>query len=157
MQEANRRLAEQLRDLIKAGLTDECSICLSDLALPVITPCAHVFCRGCITQYIDTARPPPAQCPLCRGAVYSERLLEAAPPVPDEDEEEAVEAAAAPDPFDDIEVSVSSSKVNAVLKEMAMIKREDAKTKIVVVSQFTSLLSILQVTKTSLCFVNWNQ
>ena len=64
-------------------------------------------------------------------------------------------AAAAPDPFDDIEVSVSSSKVNAVLKEMAMIKREDAKTKIVVVSQFTSLLSILQVLIiTSFCFAN---
>ena len=38
-------LAEQLRDMIKEGLSDECSICLSEFAQPVITPCAHIYCR----------------------------------------------------------------------------------------------------------------
>ena len=41
----NAQLAEQLRDMIKEGLSDECSICLSEMTQPVITPCAHIYCR----------------------------------------------------------------------------------------------------------------
>jgi len=44
-QKRNIQLAEQLRDLIQEGLSDECSICLSEMTQPVITPCAHVYCR----------------------------------------------------------------------------------------------------------------
>ena len=44
-QNRNIQLAEQLRDMIKEGLSDECSICLSEMTQPVITPCAHVYCR----------------------------------------------------------------------------------------------------------------
>ena len=141
-------MAELLRDMIKAGLSDECSICLSELTGPVITPCAHVYCRQCITQYIDMAQPPPAQCPLCRGDICVDRLLEAAPPAQDDEDDAGGEAAAA-DPFEDIAVSVSSTKINATLKEMACIQRESPGAKVVIVSQFTSLLSILQVNKTA--------
>ena len=44
-EDKNKRLAEQLRDMIKEGLSDECSICLSEFTQPVITPCAHIYCR----------------------------------------------------------------------------------------------------------------
>ena len=44
----------------------------------------------------------------------------------------------------DILVNLSSSKVNAALTEMARIKRDHPEDKIVVVSQFTSFLSIIQ-------------
>ena len=44
----------------------------------------------------------------------------------------------------DIKVTVSSSKVNAVLKEIMRIARDKPQDKIVVVSQFTSFLNILQ-------------
>ena len=44
-EEKNKFLAEQLRDMIKEGLSDECSICLGEFTQPVITPCAHIYCR----------------------------------------------------------------------------------------------------------------
>jgi hypothetical protein len=40
-----KALVEQLRQMIRNGVTDDCSICLDDLKSPVITPCAHVFAR----------------------------------------------------------------------------------------------------------------
>ena len=46
--------------------------------------------------------------------------------------------------YDDIVVNVSSTKINAVLKELAIIRKENPRRKTVVVSQFTSLLSMLQ-------------
>ena len=46
--ERNKYLAEQLREMIKEGFTDECSICLSEFTQPVITPCAHIYCRYCL-------------------------------------------------------------------------------------------------------------
>ena len=44
-EDRDKLLAEQLRDMIKEGLSDECSICLSEFTQPVITPCAHIYCR----------------------------------------------------------------------------------------------------------------
>ena len=42
------------------------------------------------------------------------------------------------------DLKISSSKVNAVVREMLRIKRDFPDDKIVVVSQFTSFLSIVQ-------------
>ena len=136
-----KKLAEQLRDMIKSGMSDECSICLSEFNHPVITPCAHVYCRNCITEVIDTTRPPPARCPLCRGDVTKGKLLEAAPPEEDEDGEDEADD----ENFDDLNVSLSSTKVNAVVKAIEMDRKRDPNGKSIIVSQFTSLLSIVQV------------
>ena len=57
-----------------------------------------------------------------------------------QDEEEEPEAA----DLEDFEVNVSSNKINAALTEMARIKAEHPDDKIVVVSQFTSFLSVMQ-------------
>ncbi len=48
--ELRRRVQEQLRDMIRDGVTDDCSICLSDLNMPCITLCGHAYCRPCITE-----------------------------------------------------------------------------------------------------------
>ena len=63
----------QLRDLIRAGVTEDCSVCLDDLKSPVITPCGHVFCRPCIERVLDTQKPP--TCPLCRNQMQKKQLL----------------------------------------------------------------------------------
>ena len=68
-EERSRALAERLREMIRDGISDECSICLGDFDHPVITPCAHIYCKPCITQLIETFPQPPAPCPLCRGKI----------------------------------------------------------------------------------------
>ena len=62
-----KRLADQLRQMISDGVTDDCSICLDALKAPVITSCAHVYCKECIERVIDATKPP--LCPLCRGQI----------------------------------------------------------------------------------------
>lgn len=47
--------------------------------------------------------------------------------------------------FEDIQVNISSTKVNAVLTELAKIRKTSPEEKTIIVSQFTSLLSIFQV------------
>ena len=136
--EVEKRLMKQLRDMIRSGVTEDCSICLDDLKIPVITPCAHVFCRACIEQVIQTLKPP--TCPLCRAGVTKKGLLEAGQ---DDEGEEDVTKSTAND-MEDIHVKISSSKVNAVVREMLRIKRDFPEDKVVVVSQFTSFLSIVQ-------------
>ena len=135
-QEREKVLARQLRRMILDGVTDDCSICLDDLKTPVITPCAHVFCRPCIERVIETIKPP--CCPLCRSEVKKNGLLEAG-------EEEVEDSKENIDPvLESIKVDVSSSKVNAALNEMIRIRSTNADDKIIVVSQFTSFLSVIQ-------------
>ena len=132
-----KQLVAQLCQMITDGVADDCSVCLENLKSPVITPCAHVFCKTCIETVLDTIVP--ASCPLCRRTPMSKnQLLEAGP---QEDLEVGENTLA---DMDDIKVTVSSSKVNAVLKEILRIARDRPEDKIVVVSQFTSFLNILQ-------------
>ena len=73
-----------------------------------------------------------------RGAIAVSKLLEAGP---DEDEEADNGVTVA---LDDFNVKESSTKVNAVLEEMMRIRRDRPEDKIIVVSQFTSFLSVVQ-------------
>lgn len=52
--ELRERLIEKLRLVLASGSDEECSVCLDSVRLPVITHCAHVYCRPCITQVIGT-------------------------------------------------------------------------------------------------------
>lgn len=54
--ELRERLIEKLRLVLASGSDEECSVCLDSVRLPVITHCAHVYCRPCITQVIGTEK-----------------------------------------------------------------------------------------------------
>jgi len=133
-------LRGQLREMVANG--EDCSICLSPLTGPAITPCGHAFCKACIVRVLDTS-PQPSTCPLCRTKVDKANLLqmeaeEETDEAGDTTEKETLQA------MEDIKVEVSSSKVNAALKEIMRIRRDQPGDKIVVVSQMTSFLSIVQ-------------
>lgn len=51
--EMRERLIEKLRVVLASGSDEECSVCLESIRLPVITHCAHVYCRPCITQVLS--------------------------------------------------------------------------------------------------------
>merc|ERR1712025_1482461 len=100
-----------------------------------ITPCGHVFCRHCMEQVLDSVKPP--SCPLCREVVEKKDLLEAG-------QDDDADTGDRLTDMEDIVVEVSSSKINAAMKEMIRIRRDHPEDKVIVVSQFTSFLSILQ-------------
>lgn len=54
--ELRERLIEKLRLVLASGSDEECSVCLDSVRLPIITHCAHVYCRPCITQVISTEK-----------------------------------------------------------------------------------------------------
>ena len=105
---------------------DECSICLEELHTPVITACKHVFGRQCIERTIDLQH----KCPMCRANLPSADSLVSP----------AVETASE-DP--DIDVHTKSSKTEALMSILRASRRDPA-SKVVIFSQWTSFLNIIQ-------------
>ena len=67
-----------------------------------------------------------AQCPLCRGDIQINALLEAAQCQEDENDGKAVRDS---DPFEDIKVDISSTKINAVLRQLEISKQKGERSK----------------------------
>lgn len=148
VQELQKTLKAQLEPLVVARVLSQvssedssCSICLSDKAEmvnPVVTACGHVFCKGCIEQVLQKA----SVCPLCRGALPGiDELtnlsdLQKGPESLEAGEEDEPEV-----PKD--RLAQKSSKVVAILDELAGLKQTDPLGKVVIFSQFTSFLHIL--------------
>ncbi|XP_010749377.3 helicase-like transcription factor [Larimichthys crocea] len=129
--ELRERLIEKLRLVLASGSDEECSVCLDSVRLPVITHCAHVYCRPCIAQVIGTEQNV-ARCPLCRSEIKTSELVE----FPQEEMEEEKST--------NSEKWRTSSKVQALMGNLLRLRCEDSSIKCLVVSQFTRFLSILE-------------
>src|SRR5436309_1206195 len=95
---------------------------------PVITACAHPFCRDWIEKVIETQH----KCPMCRAELADGSTL-VAPAAGFGEGDDAVA---------DIDAETTSSKIEALVKVLRASDREDTKT--VVFSQWTSFLDLLQ-------------
>ncbi|XP_055361627.1 helicase-like transcription factor [Betta splendens] len=129
--ELRQRLIEKLRMVLASGSDEECSVCLESVHLPVITHCAHVYCRPCIAQVISTEQER-ARCPLCRSEIKTNELVEFPPEEMEEDNSRSSEKWR------------TSSKVQALMANLLRLRSEDSSIKCLVVSQFTRFLTILQ-------------
>ncbi|XP_077988188.1 helicase-like transcription factor [Glandiceps talaboti] len=132
-EEMRQKLVSSLMSVLSQGSDEECCICLDSLKLPVITHCAHVFCRMCIEEVIRSEQPN-AKCPLCRGEVKSEQLVQVPQESGCEKEMESMEEGE----------WQSSAKVDACMEALIQLRREDPAVKSIVVSQFTSLLNLME-------------
>uniref|UniRef100_A0A3B5M438 Uncharacterized protein n=1 Tax=Xiphophorus couchianus TaxID=32473 RepID=A0A3B5M438_9TELE len=124
-----QRLMEKMRLVLASGSDEECSVCLDSIRMPVITHCAHVYCRPCIAQVISSEQK--ARCPLCRSEIKTSELVEFPPPEEMEDEK-----------------SVNSDRwrtsSKALMGNLLRLRSEDVNIKCLVVSQFTRFLTVLQ-------------
>ncbi|KAG1969627.1 helicase-like transcription factor [Pimephales promelas] len=128
--ELRERLINKITLVLNSGSDEECAICLDSLRQPVITYCAHVFCRPCICEVIRSEKEQ-AKCPLCRAQIKTKELVE----YPGEE----VEARSATE-----ENWQSSSKVDALMSNLLKLRNEDPTVKSLVVSQFTRFLDVIE-------------
>lgn len=125
--ELNKENIAALQVLLQLSIEsrDECSICLEELHNPVITACQHVFGRECIERTIDLQH----KCPMCRAELADKECLVKPAEEGKEDEE--------------IDVNTQSSKTGALMS-ILQASRKDPKSKVVIFSQWTSFLNIIQ-------------
>eukprot|EP00795_Rhopilema_esculentum_P009078 gene9077-16732_t len=138
-EENEGQLIEQLLQVLEAGDSEECAICLDNLNNAVITRCAHVFCFVCIVEVINTQLE--SLCPLCRGAISEEQLIK----VPEKKQPESIAIPDDDDNEDDNQHWESSAKVDALITSLVEIRAEDPSVKSIIVSQFTSFLNLIQI------------
>ncbi|KAJ6444437.1 SNF2 family domain-containing protein [Purpureocillium lavendulum] len=115
-------LQEALRLYIESQ--EDCAICYEVPGSPVITNCKHVFCRPCITKAIQFQ----GKCPMCRNTLAEDCLLEPAP------------EGSGDDNFDS---ETQSSKTDSML-QIVRATLKDPESKVVIFSQWTSFLNIIQ-------------
>ncbi len=89
-EELRKKLTAMIAMVLSSGVDEECSICLDSLNHPVITHCAHIYCRKCIENVIGLSGEYGSRCPLCRGQIALDKLVE--PPADQEDENDYVDA-----------------------------------------------------------------
>uniref|UniRef100_A0A671P3Y2 Helicase-like transcription factor n=1 Tax=Sinocyclocheilus anshuiensis TaxID=1608454 RepID=A0A671P3Y2_9TELE len=128
--ELRERLINKITLVLNSGSDEECAICLDSLRQPVITYCAHVYCRPCICEVIRSEKQ--ARCPLCRAQIKTKELVE----YPGEE----MQAGAATG-----ENWRSSSKVDALMSNLLKLRNEDPTVKSLVVSQFTRFMDLIEV------------
>ncbi|KAF5872570.1 putative rad5-like protein [Botrytis fragariae] len=122
---AETRLALQMLLQLNIDNHEECSICLEELHNPVITTCKHVFGQECIERTIEIQH----KCPMCRAHLENKEVL-VHPAVETAEDEE-------------INTDEQSSKTEALM-QIIKVTHSDPLSKIVIFSQWTSFLNIVQ-------------
>lgn len=131
-EELRKTLIKKMKLILSSGSDEECAICLDSLTVPVITHCAHVFCKPCICQVIQNEQPH-AKCPLCRNDIHGDNLLECPPEELTCDSEKK----------SNMEWT-SSSKINALMHALIDLRKKNPNIKSLIVSQFTAFLSLIE-------------
>ncbi|KAG7376078.1 DNA helicase rad5 [Phytophthora pseudosyringae] len=147
---------------VEDGLdSQECPICLDPPQNAVLTSCAHVLCGQCLHESL--ANDPDNGCPVCRTVVDLAKVFTLPPPskVPGRDGDmsgadggssvDAIKPAAAAATGDDGS-GFESAKLQQLLRDLTAVKLENEsadkppeqqKRKVVVFSQWTSMLDLV--------------
>jgi DNA repair protein RAD16 len=136
-----------------------CVVCHEDAEDPVTATCTHVFCRECVKEFIESLPiGAAATCPDCDKPL----TVDLSPPKPSSDDE--VEAVDPHKPvihrtivdlkrynkhsilhrISDIDSFQTSTKIEALMQELAHMKARDPSGKAIIFSQFVNMLDIIQ-------------
>ncbi|CDO91802.1 unnamed protein product [Kluyveromyces dobzhanskii CBS 2104] len=120
--------------------TFECAICTTEGIEPLsavsITECLHTFCELCLTEYIDFQQKKnlPVNCPYCREPISEACILKLKEPIEPKTGYELIS-------FDS---HFQSTKIKALLIHLKQIQETIPGEQIIIFSQFSSFLDILQ-------------
>ncbi|KAH9837360.1 SNF2 family N-terminal domain-containing protein [Rhodofomes roseus] len=143
----NKVFAEGVLANLEGEEEQECPICFDVMDTPTIVPiCMHQSCKDCIVAFIETCREKgeDGRCPTCsRGPIKESDLIEV---VRTKAETDSVESQASRPTVtlrrNDFR---SSTKLEALLRDLQRLRGENPSFRAVVFSQFTSFLDLIQV------------
>ncbi|KXJ92263.1 RAD5-like protein [Microdochium bolleyi] len=126
-----------LQTALHAAVDDaeDCTVCYEAIDTPenmgaIITACKHLFCKKCITQSLALN----PTCPMCRTPLNQDLLVDFDPDFKDPENVNA-----------EMDAETESSKTEAI-KKLLQITLKDPKSKVVIFSQWTSFLNIIEHT-----------
>jgi len=136
--------------------TSECSICTQtpiSIGEMAVTPCAHTYCLTCILEHIDfqTQLGKPTHCPNCRVPISKYKLFKLRPKVISNKEIRFHTGNSTEDPYKYYPFQLylydpdkTSSKIQALINHLRILKDNNPGEKVIVFSQFSSYLDIIE-------------
>lgn len=109
---------------LRVEAQDDCPVCIDTMQDPVITACTHSFCYPCIERVINEQ----GKCPFCRAVLDSVAKL----------------VKPAPEDGGAVQISGTSSKIEALLSILKATRAKGKGTKTIIFSQWTSFLNIVE-------------
>jgi len=125
-----KKFVEKVVEDLKRGENTECPICLDIPENPVVTQCAHYYCRECVSSMFN--KKGWARCAICRNDIYEVNLYK----VPTADANAQARCG--------VGDWKHSSKTKRLVEELEDLKRKDPSIKSVVFSQFTHMLDLIE-------------
>ncbi|WVR07134.1 hypothetical protein IAU60_004175 [Kwoniella sp. DSM 27419] len=151
--------AKVLKELEQQETTPICDLCTNEMFDEVLLPCYHRSCQDCIVDWIGTCEDQnkPANCPSCgKGPIrmgdlrsISRRRKRVNPITGGYVEEDGKLSSEGETAVTIGKVDlVQSTKLRALVRKLDMIRQEDPEVKVLVFSQFTSFLDLIETTLT---------
>ncbi|KAF1326725.1 Atp-dependent helicase, partial [Globisporangium splendens] len=136
-----------------------CTICHEDVEDCVVAKCGHQFCRECVKEFIESLPVgAEATCPSCEQLLTVDLAPPKAPEIGDEVEESVAPHKARPRAVDlsrfhkhsilhrisDVHAFQTSTKIEALMQELALMRERDPSGKAIIFSQFVNMLDLIQ-------------
>lgn len=136
--------------------TSECSICTQSpisIGEIAVTPCGHSFCLTCLIEHIDfqTELGKDSHCPNCRCLISKYKLFKMRSKDTSNKEIRFHSGAKVDDPYKHYPFQLylydpdkTSSKIQALINHLRILKETNPGEKVIVFSQFSSYLDIIE-------------
>ncbi|KAK0522956.1 DNA repair protein rad16 [Tilletia horrida] len=120
--------------------THVCKLCADEAEDPIMSACRHVFCRGCIGEYVGDGEDSgqKLECPYCHANLaidLEQETMDA--PRPEQNARQGLLSRL------DLSKWRSSTKIEALVEELSALRSEDHTIKSIVFSQFRSFLDLI--------------
>ncbi len=137
-------LKQRIYSQVESLENSECAICtLTPIESPGITACGHIFCINCLLEHIDfqIEHQNTPLCTLCRTTVSKQRILYAKRRCLIDNNSTHKDRLYTLVPYRNM---FNSSKIGRLLYHLRILQETEPKKQVVVFSQFTSFLDIIE-------------